>query len=136
MAKKVNRAGLIPYVKEEGEILMLFMKPSNKKFGGASFQIAKGKQEENEELKETALREAKEELGLFKGNVGRIDELGVWLGRTTVFVCEVKKKDMFGDPHYETGGTKWMTLEEFEKEGRSIHIPVVKAAHRKITKTK
>ena len=40
--EKVNRAGVIPFYLEEGEIKMLFMKPSDPKFGGKCFQIAKG----------------------------------------------------------------------------------------------
>jgi len=132
--KKVNRGGVIPFIREGDEIRMLFMKPSKAKYGGDVFQIAKGKQEENEKIKETALREAKEELGLFKGNITVIEKVGEFLGRTTVFVAEIKDKDAFGDPHFETSETKWMTLDEFLAEGRDLHKPVVKAAYRKIKK--
>jgi len=132
--KKINRAGLIPYIKEGDEIKMLFMKPSKAKYGGDVFQIAKGKQEKDEKIQDTALREAKEELGLFAGNVVDVTKLGEFLGRTTVFVAEIKDKDMFGDPHFETSDTKWMTLDEFLAEGRDLHKPVVKAAYRKIEK--
>ena len=66
--KKINRGGLIPYIKKEDEIYMLFMKPSKAKFGGDVFQIAKGKQEEGEDIQTTALREANEELG-FKADL-------------------------------------------------------------------
>ena len=44
----IYRAGVIPYYIDDGEIKMLFMKPSKKKFGGAEFQIAKGKREKGE----------------------------------------------------------------------------------------
>jgi 8-oxo-dGTP pyrophosphatase MutT (NUDIX family) len=132
--KKVNRAGLIPFIEEDGKIFMLFMKPSNSKYGGDSWQMAKGKQEENETIQETAYREAGEELGLFKGNVEEMVNIGEWLGRTTVFVARIKDKDMFGDPHFETGGVRWMTLDEFLADGRDLHKPIVKAANRKILK--
>lgn len=132
--KKINRAGLIPYLKEGDEILMLFMKPSKPKYGGDVFQIAKGKQEPEEKIKDTAIREAQEELGLFTGNVTEVTRIGEFLGRTTIFIAEVEDQDAFGDPHFETSETKWMTLEEFLKEGRDLHRPVVKAAHRKIKK--
>lgn len=134
--KKVNRAGVIPYhrASEGGEIQMLFMKPSNEKYGGEKWQIAKGKQEDNESIRETALREANEELGLFNGNIERFDSIGEWLGRTTFFIACIKDKAMFGDPHFETSETKWMSLDEFMDVGRDIHKPVVKAAHRKIVK--
>lgn len=134
--KKINRGGLIPYFQREGEIYMLFMKPSRAKFGGDVFQIAKGKQEEGEDIAQTAIREAKEELGLFPGNIVHLDNLGVWLGRTTVFIAQIKDPNMFGDPTTpeEVKEVRWMTLSEFTSQGRGLHKPVVKAAHRKITK--
>lgn len=128
--KKIYRSGVIPYHIVDGEIRMLFMKPSEPKFGGDVFQIAKGKREEGESPLETGLREANEELGLFSGNIKETHELGEFMGRTTIFVCEIKDPDAFGDPHFETKEVKWMTPEEFQKEGRDLHKPVVKAAVR------
>lgn len=113
---------------------MLFMKPSDDSYGGNSYQLGKGKMEEGEDPKEAGLREAGEELGLFKGNIEDIDDLGTFLGRTHVFVAKIKDKDMFGDPHFETQSVKWMTANDFAKEGRDIHKPVVKAAIRHIKK--
>jgi len=131
---KIYRAGVIPYYVEEGEIHMMFMKPSNPKYGGNCFQIAKGKKEEGESDKETAFREAGEELGLFKGNVLNKHDLGNFLGRTRVYLAEIKDPKMFGDPHFETGDVKWMTPDEFKKDGRDLHYPIIKAAKRWITK--
>jgi 8-oxo-dGTP pyrophosphatase MutT (NUDIX family) len=119
---------------EDDKIKMLFMKPSKKKFGGNEFQIAKGKQEEGESDEETAFRKAREELGLFSGNVSKRTDLGTFLGRTRVYLAKIEDPDKFGDPCSETGEVKWMTPEEFQKSGRSIHRPVIKAAVRKIKK--
>jgi len=136
MSKKVvYRAGVIPYFVENGEIKMLFMKPSKEKFGGNKFQIAKGKQEEGESDETTAFREAGEELGLFLGNVVQKKDLGTFLGRTRIFVAEIKDVDMFGDPCSETAEIKWMSLPEFKDSGRDIHKPIIKAAIRSIKKT-
>lgn len=132
--KKIYRAGVIPYIIIDGEIKMMFMKPSDVKYGGDVFQIAKGKTEEGETMKQAAFREASEELGLFSGNVLRSDEIGIFLGRMTMFIAEVKDIDMFGNPHFETSAVKWMTPEEFQNNGRDLHKPVVKAAVRKIKK--
>ncbi len=132
--KKVERSGVLPYYIEDGDIKIMFMKPSNAKYGGAEFQMAKGKHEPGESAKEAGMREANEELGLFKGNVEHTKNLGVFLGRTTVFVCKIKDPDMFGDCCDETDETKWMTPEEFQKEGRDLHKPVIKAAVRYIKK--
>jgi 8-oxo-dGTP pyrophosphatase MutT (NUDIX family) len=132
--KLVYRAGLIPYYTgADGEIRMLFMKPSDPEYGGDSFQIAKGKVEtEDENHMATALREAKEEIGLFVGNVLLTEEVGVFMGRTTVFVSKIKDPDMFGEPSFETGDVSWLTLTEFMDIGRDLHKPVVQAAYRLI----
>jgi len=132
--KKVYRSGMLPYyVKEENgsfQVYILFMRPSDAKYGGNEFQVAKGKQEEGENPKQTAYREAKEELGLFSGNVEHDFHLGNFLGRTEVFICKIKDPDMFGDPHFETAETKWLTPWEFKKVGRDLHKPIVDAAFR------
>jgi 8-oxo-dGTP pyrophosphatase MutT (NUDIX family) len=135
MAKKIiYRAGVIPYIVEDGEVKMLFMRPSDGKYGGDVFQLAKGKFEEGETAEEAGLREASEELGLFSGNVEQLTELGVFMVRTTVFIAKIKDKDHFGEPHFETKEVKWMTAKEFQATGRDLHKPVIKAAVRKIEK--
>ena len=148
----IHRAGAIPYIIENGEPLMMFMKPSNPEFGGslvetihsdgtttsefvAKWQIAKGKIEESDETTQgAALREAKEEVGLFIGNVMLTEEVGVFMGRTTIFVVKVKDRDMFGAPGYETEDVAWLTENEFIAEGRTLHVPVVQACIRTIKK--
>lgn len=131
----VYRAGLIPYIVNSGGIVeMMFMIPSDSEYGGDRPQLAKGKIDGDESAREAAIREAKEELGLFMGNVLFTEELGVFMGRTTVFVSKVKNKGMFGEPSFETQDTRWMTLEEFMVDGRELHRPVIQAAHRLICK--
>ena len=127
---KIDRAGCLPYIIEDGEIQILFMLPSKEEYGGDKFQIAKGKVEDGESNKEAGIREAQEELGLFSGNVEDTHHLGKFLGRTDFYVVKIKDKDQFGDPHFETKEVKWMTPEEFQKEGRGLHKPVVSAAVR------
>ncbi len=133
----VHRAGLIPYIVEDGEIKMMFMKPTEAvaEWSGDTFQIAKGKIEEDDESAMTAaIREASEELGLFRGNIILTEEVGVFMGRTTVFVSKVKDQHMFGLPSFETSDTRWMTESEFLSEGRVLHHPVIQAAVRQIKK--
>jgi 8-oxo-dGTP pyrophosphatase MutT (NUDIX family) len=135
MAKKVYRAGVIPYYQDSDQnIQMMFMLPSNKKFGGDVFQIAKGKAEDGESMKEAGLREANEELGLFVGNIETLTKVGVFMGRTTIYIALIKDVDMFGDPVDETERVEWMTLEQFQEVGRELHKPVVKSAHRLMKK--
>ncbi len=130
--EKIYRAGVIPYYVKDGEINMLFMQPSDSKYGGKDFQISKGKLEKDESNKKAAFREASEELGLFKGNIINNHDLGNFLGRTRLYIAKIKDPGMFGDPHFETGAVKWMKPDEFNKIGRSLHRPVVKAAVRLI----
>ena len=130
----VYRAGLVPYfVEKNGTIKMMFMRPSNYVYGTFTYQLAKGKvEDEDETFYDAAIREAQEELGLFKSNIIKTEEVGNFMGRTMVYVSKVKNKDMFGMYSDETESTKWMTLDEFMDEGRELHKPVVQAVHRKI----
>lgn len=149
MSKKIFRAGFIPYYFPEGteQPEMLFMVPNNVKHGGDKPQLAKGKIEEGESNKEAAIREAKEEVGLFTGNIkGEVIYLGKFLGRTEVYIAEIEDKKLFGEPSNANGGkgeikvetkrTVWLTKEQFIKEGRLIHVPIIKAANRKIKNNK
>ena len=45
----VYRAGSIPYIVENGQIQMLFMRPSFHEFGTFTYQIPKGKVEEDDQ---------------------------------------------------------------------------------------
>lgn len=121
---------MIPFfVDENNNIEMKFMVPSDQKFGTSDPQFAKGRIEKNEIHEEAAVREAKEELGLREDNVKWFNYLGVFLGRTHIYICEVKNKEDFDEPHYETESIHWMTLEDFEKHGRELHRPVIREAY-------
>ena len=131
--KKLERGGVIPYYIKGDNILMMFMKPSDKKFGGENFQIAKGKIEQGETPIEGAFREAKEELGLFGPNVLESTPLGRF-GKIHMFLAKIKDPDMFGDTTDETGAVTWWTPEQFQSNGRNWQKPIIKAAVRKIEK--
>ena len=74
----VYRAGLVPYfVENDGTIRMLFMRPTNHEFGTFTYQLAKGKVEDDDEtFYDAAVREAKEELGMLNSNVIKTEEVG------------------------------------------------------------
>ena len=131
--RKTPRAGFIPYFFKNGEIHMMFMKPSDSKYGGNEFQIAKGRVEDGEHAKDAALREAGEELGLRSNNVVSINHLGTFLGYTDIFYGPIKDMEDFGKTTFETSETTWMTPEEFFNTGRSIHIPIIKSLLRKVS---
>jgi hypothetical protein len=48
------------------------------------------------------------------------------MGRTSVYVAEIKDKTMFGEPMFETERVEWMTLDQFIADGRQLHVHVVK----------
>ena len=132
MKCKLYRAGLLPYVIEDGVVKFLFMKPADSRYGGDQFQIAKGKVEEGESSEQAALREASEELGLVRTNIGSPLFLGEVLGRTSFYVVAVKDKSIFTDPHFETSETAWMSVSEYQNSGRMLHLPIVQDAARAV----
>lgn len=128
MKTKLFRAGLLPYIVENGEVKFLFMKPADSRYGGDRFQIAKGKIEDGETECEAAVREASEELGLVPENIEPPLYLGDFLGRTSIFLAKIKDKSQFGPPHFETCETAWLTVNQFNDIGRKLHSPIVECA--------
>ena len=129
----ITKAGLIPYVIEDGQLKMLFMVSSDPQFGGPDPMISKGNVEDCETPYDCAIREAVEELGLRTSNIktepfvladvslkGLCDEYFL-----RVFACEVHLHDAFDTPHYETAYTEWMTASEFDLRGRPSHKELV-----------
>ena len=129
--KNIYRAGILPYiVRADAPVEFLFMKPSNPRYGGPDWQIAKGRVEDDDvDNMSAALREGYEELGLKTSNIISIRELGMYLGRTNIFICEVMTKDDFDPFHFETGEIMWMTSHEFQITGRELHHKIVNIAH-------
>lgn len=135
-----QKAGVIPYyLNNDGMPAMMFMVPSNVQYGGSLFQIAKGRIEPGENVQEAALREAEEELGLRAENIIQVTSVGntkiTGLDETymlAIFVAEIKDPQNFSKPHYETGKTAWLTLEQFKTQGRQNQLPVITQAYNKI----
>ena len=125
----IFRAGIIPFVIEaDGTARYMFMKPSDPDFGGPDWQMAKGRVENDDDNYTTAIREGREELGLKESNIIEVIELGVFLGRTCVFICHVRDKNDFDPFDDETGDVIWLTLEEFQQIGRKIHRHILVSA--------
>lgn len=138
--QKIFRAGIIPYIiNNNGEIEMLFMKPAHTLFGAdvdpvtgelvMKYQLAKGRIEKGEDALTAAIREGSEETGLVKENIITTWHIGTFLGRTEVFVAKCLDKDNFTEPDIETESVKWLTMEQFEHEGRELHRELVETAH-------
>lgn len=137
--EKIHRAGVVPYYIEDNIVHMMFMNPTihpdkTWMLDKAKFQIAKGRIDDHDaSTRDAALREAQEELGLWEGNIVELYEVGVFLGRTTVFAAQVEDRNLFSTPDpYETAETKWMTTAEFLETGRELHRNVVTAVEHHI----
>lgn len=138
--KNSNKAGIIPfYVDETGQIRMLFMVPSDPYYGGSRLQIAKGGIDPGETARDTAEREGIEELGLRMSNVVAVEAgtPAIELTRADgerysmeVFVAQIVDPADFDTPHYETGSTGWLTIQEFRAKGRRIQISLVERSHK------
>lgn len=132
---KIHRAGVIPYYISDGVVNMLFMRPTteNKPYmvGKDKWQIAKGRIDDTDaSTRDAALREAKEELGLWEGNVLQCYEVGTYMGRTTIYAAEVEDITLFSVPDpEETAETKWLTNDLFFEEGRELHRNVVSSVN-------
>jgi 8-oxo-dGTP pyrophosphatase MutT (NUDIX family) len=140
---QLAKAGLIPYVIQKNEPLFMFMIPSDPLYGGTLPSIAKGIVDKGESFSEAAIREAEEELGLIKSNIvsnsfelfwDSIVNNGTDTYRFLIYSCEVKFKDVFKAPHYETGSTRWLTAKEFSKGGRHSQKIMVDALNKLLLK--
>lgn len=138
IAKAPKKAGLLPYIVEDGKPVFMFMKSSDASFGGDAPMISKGHIDDGEIPKEAAIREAEEELGLNRSNMIASTLKEVWRGELSgqtetyvmvIYACQVKDKANFGKPHYETESVHWMTNEEFQERGRSSQRKIVAQAN-------
>lgn len=125
-----KKAGIIPYFKDG---TALFFCSNNAAYGGVEPSIAKGRVDGEETEEQAAIREGEEELGLKQSNFASSPVL-IWKDVLTgmdatyemaVYAVEVKSKTDFSAPGKETGSTKWLTLEQYEKEGRKSQLHIV-----------
>ena len=119
-----TKAGFIPYFHNGVNYEYLMMVSSDPKFGGDKPMISKGGVEIDETVKEGALREAEEELGLRRHNLKSFfffHEKNFKTHQLFVYAGEVKSKDDFAKPHFETEYTVWMTKAEFIENRRRDH---------------
>ena len=131
--KKIIRAGIIPFFINGKKLEMLFMKPSDPKYGGTQWQIAKGEIDEGESPIKAAFREANEELGLLKSNVDKTFNVGNFYNNAFhLFAVTVKSKKKFAKFGEETGAVRWMNWGEIYTEGRRDQIKAASAAYKAV----
>ena len=135
MSTRNKKAGLVPYIFENGVPIFMFMIPSDPAYGGHRPSIAKGTIDPGENAAQAAVREAEEELGLIASNMMEktfsLDYVNpAQLGddatyHFTVYSCQVKNKHNFTKPHFETGSVHWLSAHDFKIYGRKSHVKIV-----------
>lgn len=130
-----KRGAIIPYCIMNEKVFIALMKPSDPKYGGTDFQIAKGTQEEGEDIKQTAIREGEQELGL----VIPKDIQLLWDNKNmgmTYFYVKVQHQTLHPLPNedgiMETAEAKWFNIEEVQSIIRSWQKPVIGMLRRRL----
>ena len=126
------KAGVIPFVRENGIIRGLFIISSDPKFGDTDPAIIKGGPDEGETPRETALREMTEEVGIPQSLVTDAEE--IFVGEVKgllasykmhVFAVELKSKPNVHIDKNEIASAVWLTVEEFLHKGRESQRKIV-----------
>lgn len=127
MGKEKQKAGIVPFFIVDNEPMMMFMRPSDKKYGGSKFQIAKGHIDKGENPLQAAVRECNEELGLVETNILWMEKCGQYFGNHHIYVALLgtNSPSAFIDFTKETGATTWLNEKDFLDIGRNKHKPVI-----------
>jgi len=130
-----ERAGAMPvYKDEDGKYYVALMKPSDPKYGGTAYQVAKGqidtKNGKKESPEETAVKEVWQELGI---KIKESDLIKIWNRNKMMFfyIAKVKNKNSSGPQpnehgQIETESIVWWDLDTAEKKMRDWQRPLVK----------
>lgn len=137
----IRKAGIIPYIRTEKGIEMMFAISSDPAYGGPDPMISKGHIDEGETPEQAAVREGNEELGLLPANFAEQPFLvkdETIRGMTSTYgmrimAVEVKSKDNFGPFGYETAETIWMTGDEYAQRGRKSQLGFIQALLSKLS---
>lgn len=139
-----EKAGLVPYFRSGDETRVLLMKPSDPKWGGKDWQIAKGLVEDGESVAKAAYREAYEELGLRSADLASPPSYDMKVYNSGeietsrrpyqfyLFSAPLKEMSVSGRPHFETGATKWLGQKELSSV-RKDQVALLREIFRKIS---
>lgn len=133
------KAGIVPYVIQNGIIKMLFIISSDPSYGGTQPCIAKGGADPGETPQQTAVREGEEEIGFPAAIYAQIYPSAKEriAGMTSsydfyVFAGQLKavpNKIPFGP---EVGSVHWLSMEEYQKVGRKNQLNLVQQTYNAI----
>lgn len=151
-APEIRKAGIVPFLRDPLRYYVMTPVAAKPDLGLPEFQLCKGtrmyyadgvwrdmkgevpKGVLLEDLAATALREGIEELGVKLSNIIQLLPLGEYhftsaTSRIDVtlwmLAAEVKNANDFSLPHPSTAACAWMTLSEFQKQGRPDHAHIL-----------
>lgn len=123
------RGGVVPYFYDNNELYVHLMIPSNKDFGGIYPQIAKGVINKGEDIKSGSIREAEEELGFKKdnvdGNIELLKDYNMKGMKLHIYIAKVIDPDNFNRPHYETGWSSWLQIDDAIEKCANYQKPIL-----------
>lgn len=149
---EIRKAGIVPFMRAPMRYYVMTPIAAKPELGLPEFQLCKGTRMyhhegtwrdmkgavpegvELEALPATALREGMEELGLKLSNIAMLHALGEYrftsaTSRTEItlwmLAAEMKNANDFTTPHASTASCAWMTLAEFQKQGRPDHAHIL-----------
>lgn len=149
----ITKAGIVPFLRAPLRYYVMTPVAAKPDLGLPDFQICKGTRMFRgdsgvwqdmrghvpegvnlEPLPVTSLREGMEELGLKLSNIARLLPLGEYRFTSAtnrqevkLWLCaaELKSADDFGRVAVSTQSCAWMTLAEFQKQGRPDHAHIL-----------
>lgn len=151
-APEIRKAGIAPFLRAPLRYYVMTPTAAKPELGLPEFQLCKGTRmyQANctwhdmkghvpegaplEDLSATALREGIEELGLKLSNIAQLFTLGDYRFTSAtsrmevvlwMLAAEMKNADDFDAPHASTAECAWMTLAEFQKQGRPDHAHIL-----------
>lgn len=126
-----TKAGAIIFTRNPKPLILL-IKSSNPMFGGTAWQLPKGQVDPGETPEQAGFREAKEEAGLLEADVlnkmvlGNFKLRGQGKGNFSKFLAiETHTAKVTGTYHFETGETRWFTVEDAAKLIRHDQKPIL-----------
>lgn len=132
LGEKPMRSGVIPYYVENGKTWVRVMKPSDPKYGGTEWQMAKGGIEDGLSPEANALKEGHEEVGLKQSNIIKLYKL-LYKSRLYVYAAEISDPNDFDPAHWETGAVAWLALPDQLQEIRGWQRWMFQALHQRIS---
>jgi len=129
---KKYRGGLLPYYIKDDKVFFCLMIPSDPKFGGKEPQISKGGVDPGEKPIQTAVREAKEELGYIHKGSYKLEKIHEQNNIT--WYCVKVDNTKLKSHDFETKKVLWLNAKKAYSVIRGWQKPILAKAYSKAKK--